>query len=60
MSVFDQTLVVATQTDHEQYGRYILEAMDPFSTLGFLTTDVYHKKVMGLQLEDCFRDASAA
>jgi hypothetical protein len=38
--ILHQTLVVPAQTDQEENGRYVLEAVDPLSALGLLAADL--------------------
>ncbi len=40
--VLHQTLVVSAQADQKQYTRHILEAMNPFSSLRFLASNIDH------------------
>ena len=54
--VFNQTLIITTETDQEQDARDILEAMYPLATLALLAADVDHKHVVVAQGEDRLGD----
>lgn len=55
--VFNQTLIVAAQTDQEQDTCHVLEAVYPLPTLALLTADVDHQHLVFAQMEHCFGDA---
>ena len=58
--VFNQTLIITTQTDQEQDTCDILEAMYPLATLALLAADVDHQHLVLAQMEDRLCDAYCA
>lgn len=51
VSVLNETLIVATQTDEEQYRSHVLEKVDPFPPFRFLTAHVDEDHVVSLDHE---------
>lgn len=58
--VFDKTLVVTGQGNHEQQTLYSLETVYPFLSLGPLAADVHHAEVYLAQFKEGFGDTGSA
>ena len=58
VSVFDQGLIVATDSDEEKYDLNVIKDVDPFLPLRSLTTNVEHAICQAAKLEDVLVYAS--
>ena len=56
--VFNQALVITTETDEEQYAGNVLETVNPLPPLALLAADINHQHLVFAQMEDGFCDTN--